>query len=60
MSGDQPFQTVAAPIWWTEGEFIVLGAKGVEENVKIWLGDEWTPIVRERLMDKFDFKKGRP
>ena len=60
MTDDQPYQTVAPPVWWVEGEFIVLGAKGVEGTVKIYLGDHWTPILRERLLDKFDFKKGRP
>ena len=60
MTDEQSYQTVAPPVWWVEGEQIYLGAKGVDGQVKVFVGDHWTPILRERLLDRFDFKRGRP
>ena len=56
----QPYQTVAKPVWWVEGENLYLGAKGCPTLLHIDLSEEELHMMRAALLDMFDFKKGRP
>ena len=60
MDDEQPYQTVAPPVWWVEGETIILGAKGCRKQLRIIMGEDDIEDVRKMLLEAYDFKKGRP